>query len=209
MSAQIDTFNDAGKTVSVLLAGTDIAGLIAMRDEPRADARAGLAALKALGADIVMLTGDNARTATAIGADLGIKVNAEMLPEDKQRIVTGLRAEGKTVAKVGDGINDAPALAAADIGIAMGGGTDVALETADAAVLHGRVMDVANLIRISRAAMANIWQNITIALGLKAVFLVTTILGITGLWPAILADTGATLLVTANALRLLAWKGEK
>jgi Cd2+/Zn2+-exporting ATPase len=91
----------------------------------------------------------------------------------------------------------------------MGGGTDVALETADAAVLHGRVMDVANLIRISRAAMANIWQNNTIALGLKAVFLVTTILGITGLWPAILADTGATLLVTANALRLLAWKGEK
>jgi Cd2+/Zn2+-exporting ATPase len=208
-SIRIGALNDEGKTVSVLLAGNEVAGLIAMRDEPRDDARTGLAALKELGADVVMLTGDNVRTAKAIGADLGIKVNAELLPEDKQRIVTGLKSEGKVVAKVGDGINDAPALAAADIGIAMGGGTDVALETADAAVLHGRVMDVANLIRISRATMANIGQNITIALGLKAVFLVTTIIGVTGLWPAILADTGATLLVTANALRLLAWKGQK
>lgn len=207
--ARIGQLNDEGKTVSVLIAGGALAGLIGMRDEPRDDARRGLDALKALGADVVMLTGDNARTARAIGADLGIDVKAELLPEDKQRIVSGLKAEGKVVAKVGDGINDAPALAAADIGIAMGGGTDVALETADAAVLHGRVIDVANLIRISRATMANIGQNITIALGLKAVFLVTTIIGVTGLWPAILADTGATLLVTANALRLLAWKGER
>jgi len=207
--ARIGQLNDEGKTVSVLVAGGELAGLIAMRDEAREDAHQGLAALKALGADMVMLTGDNARTARAIGANLGIEVEAELLPEDKQRIVSGLKAEGKVVAKVGDGINDAPALAAADIGIAMGGGTDVALETADAAVLHGRVIDVANLIRISRATMANIGQNITIALGLKAVFLVTTIIGVTGLWPAILADTGATLLVTANALRLLAWKGER
>ena len=91
--------------------------------------------------------------------------------------------------------------------IAMGGGTDVALETADAAILHGRVTDVANMIGLSRATMSNIFQNITIALGLKAVFLVTTVLGITGLWPAILADTGATVLVTANAMRLLVWRG--
>ncbi|MBN9020796.1 MAG: heavy metal translocating P-type ATPase, partial [Rhizobiales bacterium] len=100
----------------------------------------------------------------------------------------------------------APALAAADVGIAMGGGTDVALETADAAILHGRVADVASLIALSRATLTNIWQNIGVALGLKAVFLVTTIAGITGLWPAILADTGATVLVTMNAMRLLAWK---
>ncbi|KKB84681.1 ATPase [Devosia limi DSM 17137] len=207
LDAKIVALNDQGKTVSVLLANGAIAGIIAMRDEPRPDAVEGLNALKALGADIVMLTGDNKRTAAAIGKALGIEPQAELLPEDKQRIVGELKASGKVVAKVGDGINDAPALAAADIGIAMGGGTDVALETADAAVLHGRVIDVANMIALSRATMANITQNITISLGLKAFFLVTTVIGVTGLWPAILADTGATVLVTANAMRLLGWKG--
>jgi Cd2+/Zn2+-exporting ATPase len=150
-----------------------------------------------------MLTGDNHRTAKAIGTQLGIEVRAELMPEDKQRIVTELKRGGLIVAKVGDGINDAPALATADVGIAMGGGTDVALETADAAILHGRVSDVAAMIALSKRTMRNIVQNITIALGLKAAFLVTTIAGITGLWPAILADTGATVLVTINALRLL------
>jgi Cd2+/Zn2+-exporting ATPase len=204
---RIEALNDDGKTASVLLAGNEVAGIIAMRDEPRDDAKAGLAEIRRLGAEVVMLTGDNKRTAAAIGTGLGITPRAELLPEDKQRIVGELKAEGRIVAKVGDGINDAPALAAADIGIAMGGGTDVALETADAAVLHGRVTDVANMMALSRATMANIGQNITIALGLKAVFLVTTVIGITGLWPAILADTGATVLVTANAMRLLAWRG--
>jgi Zn2+/Cd2+-exporting ATPase len=89
----------------------------------------------------------------------------------------------------------------------MGGGTDVALETADAAVLHGRVADIPDMIHLSKTVMGNITQNVTIALGLKVVFLVTTIIGVTGLWPAILADTGATVLVTANAMRLLSWKG--
>lgn len=204
---RIEALNDEGKTVSVLLVDNEMAGIIAMRDEPRDDAKAGLAEIRRLGAEVVMLTGDNVRTAAAIGAGLGIEPRAELLPEDKQRIVGELKAEGRIVAKVGDGINDAPALAAANIGIAMGGGTDVALETADAAVLHGRVTDVANMMALSRATMANIGQNITIALGLKAVFLVTTVIGITGLWPAILADTGATVLVTANAMRLLAWRG--
>lgn len=211
LGADLDTriiaLNDEGKTVSVLLANGEVAGLIAMRDEPRPDAIEGLQALKNLGASVVMLTGDNTRTAAAIGKTLGIEPRAELLPEDKQRIVGELKASGKIVAKVGDGINDAPALAAADIGIAMGGGTDVALETADAAVLHGRVLDVANMIMLSRATMSNIGQNITISLGLKAFFLVTTVIGVTGLWPAILADTGATVLVTANAMRLLGWKG--
>jgi Cd2+/Zn2+-exporting ATPase len=177
-----------------------------MRDEPRADAAAGLKALADVGIKTIMLTGDNRRTAQAIGKTLGIEVRAELLPEDKQRIVGELKRQGLRVAKVGDGINDAPALAAADVGIAMGGGTDVALETADAAVLHGRVGDVIEMIDLSKRTMSNIGQNITIALGLKGVFLVTTIVGITGLWPAILADTGATVLVTMNALRLLGGK---
>jgi Cd2+/Zn2+-exporting ATPase len=198
--------NKAGKTVSVLVAEHRVAGLIAMRDQPRKDAVEGLAALKHLGIRTIMLTGDNQRTGEAIGGQLGIEVRAGLLPEDKQRIVIDLKKEGEIVAKVGDGINDAPALAAADIGIAMGGGTDVALDTADAAILHGRVTDVARMVMLSRAAMSNIYQNVTVALGLKGAFLITTVLGITGLWPAILADTGATVLVTLNALRLLTWR---
>jgi Cd2+/Zn2+-exporting ATPase len=195
--------NDDGKTVSMLVVDGVLAGAIAMRDEPRADAAAGLKTLKDAGIRTIMLTGDNARTARAVGDSLGIEVRAELMPQDKQRIVGELQREGFVVGKIGDGINDAPALAAADIGIAMGGGTDVALETADAAVLHGRVGDVALMIDLSKRTMRNIVQNIVMSLGLKGVFLVTTVLGVTGLWPAILADTGATVLVTLNALRLL------
>ncbi|RCS23085.1 cadmium-translocating P-type ATPase [Phyllobacterium salinisoli] len=205
----IGDLNGEGKTVSVLLANGGVAGLIAMRDEARADAKAGIAMLRAKGIRTVMLTGDNRKTAEAIAVGLGIEARAGLLPQDKQRIVTELQKEGFKVAKVGDGINDAPALAVADIGIAMGGGTDVALETADAAILHGRVTDVARMVHLSRSVMTNIKQNITVALGLKVVFLVTTITGVTGLWPAILADTGATVLVTANAMRLLGWKGAR
>jgi len=202
-TARISALNDEGKTVSLLVMDDRVAGAIAMRDEPRPDAKKGLKLLSDAGIRTVMLTGDNRRTATAIGKQLGIDVEAELLPEDKQRIVGKFQKEGFVVAKVGDGINDAPALAAADVGIAMGGGTDVALETADAAVLHGRVSDVAAMVDLSKRTMTNIRQNIAVALGLKAVFLVTTIVGLTGLWPAILADTGATVLVTMNALRLL------
>lgn len=191
-----------GKSVSVVLIRNKPAGLVALRDEPREDAIRGIAEVKALGLTPVMLTGDNRANAEAVGKILGMNVKAELLPEDKLAVVKKLAAEGG-IAKVGDGINDAPALAAATVGIAMGSGTDVALEAGDAAVLNNRVTDVAALVRLSRGAMAVIKQNVTLALGLKAVFLVTTVLGMTGLWIAILADTGATVLVTANALRLL------
>ncbi|MFD2248784.1 Cd2+/Zn2+-exporting ATPase [Pseudochelatococcus lubricantis] len=210
-AAVVGALNGGGKTVSVLTVDGVPAGFIALRDELRPDARAALEWLARLGVSSVMLTGDNRATAGAIADELGLapaagRVHAELLPEDKSRIVRALQAKGEVVAKVGDGINDAPALAVADVGIAMGGGTDVALETADAAALHGRMADIPAMIALSRATMANIRQNIVLALGLKAVFLITTILGVTGLWPAILADTGATVLVTANALRLLGWK---
>ena len=192
----------AGKTVVIVVRGAEALGAIAVRDEPRADAAAGISALRKLGVRSVMLTGDNRRTGEAVASELGLDVTAELLPQDKLAEIAALKAAAP-VAMVGDGINDAPALAAASVGIAMGGGTDAALETADAAVLNDRVGDVAALVSLSRATLGNIRQNVAIALGLKAVFLMTTVAGITGLWPAILADTGATVLVTANALRLL------
>jgi len=205
LATALERLEGEGKTVSVALLDGLPLGLIALRDEPRADAAPGIAALSALGVRSVMLTGDNARTGAAIAAGLSLDVKAELLPEDKLREIAALRALGP-VAMVGDGINDAPALAAASVGIAMGGGTDVALETADAAVLQDRVTGVAELVALSRATMANVKQNVAVAVGLKGVFLVTTLAGITGLWPAILADTGATVLVTLNALRLLRWR---
>lgn len=206
LSQRIEGMEQAGKTVVVLMNPPTPLGLIAIRDEPRADAPQALAQLKQLGVQGVMLTGDNARTGQAIADGLGLAVKAELMPQDKLRIISELKGGGK-VAMVGDGINDAPALAQADVGIAMGGGTDVALETADAALLRNSVTGVTELVRLSRSTMQVIGQNIFFALGLKAVFLVTTLLGITGLWPAILADTGATALVTANALRLLRFRG--
>lgn len=198
----------AGKTVAAVVVDGALAGFIALRDEPREDAAAAIAELKAMGIRSAMLTGDNARTGAAIAGQLGMEHKAELMPDDK---VTAIKAFASQtpVMMVGDGINDAPALAAASIGVAMGSGTDVALETADGAVLKSRVRDVAALIRLARAAMANIRANITIALGLKAVFLVTSVLGYTGLWVAILADTGATVIVTANALRLLRFDAGK
>ena len=201
----VATLEDAGKTVVLVVSDDTAVGIIAARDEPRADAVSGLAALRALGVQAVMLTGDNRRTADAIAATLGVDARSELLPADKLREIAAFKAVGP-VAMVGDGINDAPALAAASVGVAMGGGTDVALETADAAVLGNHVGDVARLVRLSRATMRNIRQNVTVAIGLKAVFLVTTLAGLTGLWPAILSDTGATVLVTLNAVRLLRYQ---
>ncbi|MFD2263499.1 heavy metal translocating P-type ATPase [Lacibacterium aquatile] len=205
LSARILALENEGKTVVVVSEGKRILGVIALRDEPRADAVEGLKKLHGLGIKTVMLTGDNARTATAIASKLGIEAKAELLPDAKLAAISAYKAEGP-IAMIGDGINDAPALATASVGIAMGGGTDVALETAEVALLKNRVTGVAELVSLSRATLSNIWQNITLALGLKGVFLVTTMLGTTPLWMAILADTGATVLVTANALRLLRHK---
>ena len=207
-SAHIEALEVDGKTVAAVLADGTLLGIIAMRDELRNDAVSSIATLKRMGVSAIMLTGDNARTGKALAAQLGMDVQAELMPEDKLKIIEELHEKGG-VAMVGDGINDAPALARADVGIAMGGGTDVALETADAALLHEQVSDVPALIDLSQTTMKNIYQNITIALGLKAVFLVTTLFGITSLWMAILADTGATVLVTLNALRLLGYRPKR
>ena len=203
MQARVATLERQGKTV-VVLGQPDAApaALLALRDQVRPEAAAALQELNQLGLQSIMLTGDNPRAAEAIATELGMDWRAGLLPEGKVEEI-GLLASSRKVAMIGDGINDAPAMKRASIGIAMGGGTDVALETADAALTHNQLGGLAAMIRLSRAALANIHQNIALALGLKAIFLVTSLLGITGLWIAVLADTGATALVTANALRLL------
>ncbi|PEN21556.1 HAD-IC family P-type ATPase, partial [Acetobacter fabarum] len=203
-AAQATAMESEGKTVVVLYTGTALA-LIGLRDEPRQDAQETIRQLRSLGVTPIILTGDNQRTAAAIAALLHTDYEAELLPEQKQQTIRELAARGP-VMMVGDGINDAPALKQATVGVAIGSGTDVALETADAAILRNCITDIPALIRLARSTMSNIRQNVSIALGLKGVFLVTTIIGMTGLWLAIMADTGATVLVTLNALRLLRTK---
>ncbi len=205
---QATVFEEEGKTAVAVFREKTPLGLIAMRDEPRNDAKDAVRQLTDMGVTSVILTGDNPRTAAAIAGGLGMEFQADMMPEDKLKAIKAM-SEAGGVMMIGDGINDAPALKQASVGVAMGSGTDVALETADAAILRDRVTDIPATIRLSRAAMANIRQNVTIALGLKAVFLVTSVLGLTGLWIAILADTGATVLVTLNALRLLRFNPER
>lgn len=199
---QVEALEKAGQTVVAVMQDGVMKGILALRDTLREDAKEAVAALHQLGVQGVILTGDNPRAAAAIAGELGLEFKAGLLPADKVSAVTELNQHAP-LAMVGDGINDAPAMKASTIGIAMGSGTDVALETADAALTHNRLTGLAQTIALARATRANIRQNIGIALGLKGIFLVTTLLGMTGLWLAVLADTGATVLVTANALRLL------
>ena len=149
------------------------------------------------------MVGPNGGVAVATGAAAGVAEATGRHAMSKGGTLMSKRLAALGLAALA--FAGAPALAAANVGVAMGGGTDVALETADAAVLKDRVTGVAELIGLSRATMANVKQNVAVAVGLKGVFLVTTLMGVTGLWPAILADTGATVLVTLNALRLLRW----
>ncbi|MEG4695048.1 Zn(II)/Cd(II)/Pb(II) translocating P-type ATPase ZntA [Enterobacter cloacae] len=202
LTPQIQALEQAGQTVVMVVQDGVAKGMLALRDTLRDDAKEAVAALHQLGVQGVILTGDNPRAAAAIAGELGLDFKAGLLPADKVSAVTELNSHAP-LAMIGDGINDAPAMKASTIGIAMGSGTDVALETADAALTHNRLTGLAQMISLARATRANIRQNISIALGLKGIFLVTTLLGITGLWLAVLADTGATVLVTANALRLL------
>ncbi|MCL9782620.1 zinc/cadmium/mercury/lead-transporting ATPase [Vibrio sp. S4M6] len=208
VEAQVQQLEMEGKTVVVALRNdTEVAGLIAWQDTLREDAEQAVRTLKSLGVHSIMLTGDNPRSAQAMSSRIGIDFKASLLPQDKVSYVEQL-SEQHQVAMVGDGINDAPAMKAASIGIAMGGGTDVALETADSAITHNRLVELAGMIELSRATLANVKQNITLAIGTKAIFLVTSLLGLTGLWAAVLADSGATALVTLNALRLLRFKSK-
>ncbi|WP_102297527.1 zinc/cadmium/mercury/lead-transporting ATPase [Vibrio cyclitrophicus] len=215
--SQVEALEGEGKTVVVALELKDqeesieqaatVIGLIAWQDTLRSDAKLAIERLNDLGIQSIMLTGDNPRSAAAISSKIGMQYKASLLPSDKVTYVEELSQQSH-VAMVGDGINDAPAMKTANVGIAMGGGTDVALETADSALTHNRLMELPAMIELSQATMNNIRQNVALALGLKGVFLVTSLLGITGLWVAVLADSGATALVTLNALRLLRFKSK-
>ena len=181
-------------------------GILAVGDAIRPNAVEAIKAIHAAGIKkVVMLSGDNARTANAIATQAGIdEAQGDLLPEDKIEQVKRLAAEYGKVGMIGDGVNDAPALAAADVGIAMGAaGTDTAIETADVALMRDDLGMVAEAITLGRRTLGVIRFNIIFALGIKAVFLILALLGHTSLWMAVLADTGATLLVVANALRLL------
>ncbi|MFZ5496572.1 MAG: heavy metal translocating P-type ATPase [Verrucomicrobiota bacterium] len=185
----------------------EVLGIIAIGDTLRPHAKAAISALHAAGVEqVVMLSGDNQRTATFIAQQVGIdEARGDLLPDDKVEAVKSLREKHEIVGMVGDGVNDAPAMATATVGIAMGAaGTDAAIETADIALMQDELGKIAETIRLGRRTLGIIHFNIAFALGLKAIFLLLTLMGHASLWLAIMADTGATLLVVANALRLLA-----
>jgi Cd2+/Zn2+-exporting ATPase len=203
---QLEAMGQAGRTaVLVARAGTTL-GMVGVADRTRETARAAVDQLRRAGvAHVVMLTGDNEQTAAAIASHLGIaEWRSELLPADKVTAVEDLKRRYGAVAMVGDGVNDAPALAAADIGIAMGvAGTDAALETADVALMSDDLLAVPGFFRLGRATVRNIRANVAVALGLKAAFLALAVAGVATLWMAVAADMGASLLVIANGLRLL------
>ncbi|GLI95693.1 heavy metal translocating P-type ATPase [Methylocystis echinoides] len=195
-----------GKTVIAIGNERHVCGLIAVADTIRPEASEIVRQLHAAGVShIVMLTGDNRVTAEAIAREVGVdEVYAELLPEDKVRKIEELVDRYGVVAMVGDGVNDAPALARASLGIAMGAiGSDAAIETADVALMTDDISKLPWLVRHAQRTLAIIWQNIVFSLGVKAIFMALTFAGLSTLWGAIAADVGASLLVIANALRLL------
>jgi len=205
LEARLDALESQGKTVVMLVDAERVLALFAVADTVKKTSRAAIAELQRLGVSTAMLTGDNPHTAAAIAQQVGIdEARGNQLPEDKLNAVAQWSDDGATVGMVGDGINDAPALARADIGFAMGAmGTDTAIETADVALMDDDLRKIPSFIRLSKATHAVLVQNITLALGIKSVFLVLTVIGLGTMWMAVFADVGASLLVVANGLRLL------
>ena len=211
LEAAMATHEAQGRTVTLLAGAEGVLGFFAVADTIRESSRQAVAELKALGVTPVMLTGDNAATARAVAAQAGIDdVRGNLLPEDKLAAIQEMQTRYGFTGMVGDGINDAPALAQADIGFAMGGaGTDIAIEAADVVIMNDDLRRLAATIRLSRRTHAVLWQNIALALGIKAVFLVLALFGNATMWMAVFADMGASLLVVANGLRLLRGGGAR
>ena len=207
LEARLQEFEKQGKTTTLLCRANRPELLIAVADTVRPGSRQAVAELRALGVEVIMLTGDNPHTAQAIAAQTGIAdARGDQLPDDKLAAIEDLsRRHGEQgVGMVGDGINDAPALARADIGFAMGAmGTGTAIETADVALMDDDLRKIPLFIRLSKATHGVLVQNIALALGIKSVFLVLTVMGLGTMWMAVFADVGASLLVVANGLRLL------
>ncbi|MDR7375665.1 Cd2+/Zn2+-exporting ATPase [Rhodoferax ferrireducens] len=216
LEARLSELEKQGKTV-ILLARADadngaeigVVGLFAVADTVKDSSRQAIAELHALGIKTIMLTGDNVHTAKAIAEQVGIdEARGDLLPEDKLKAIESKLGQDSAVGMVGDGINDAPALARADIGFAMGAaGTGTAIETADVALMDDDLRKLPRFVRLSRKTHALLVQNIVLALGIKAVFLVLTLTGQGTMWMAVFADVGASLLVVANGLRLVRFRG--
>ncbi len=205
LETRLDELERQGKTVIVLSDETRPLALFAVADTLKDSSREAIASLHAMGIKTVMLTGDNQHTARAIATQVGIdEARGDLLPTDKLATVETLLAQKGVVAMVGDGINDAPALARADVGFAMAAiGTDTAIETADVAIMDDDLRKIPAFIRLSQQTAAILKQNIVLALGIKAVFLAMTVTGHATMWMAVFADVGVSLLVVFNGLRLL------
>ena len=205
LETQIDALEAQGKTVVMLMDNDSVLGLFVVADTVREASRIAIAELHALNIQTIMLTGDNPHTAKGIAAQVGIdEAHGNLLPEDKLAIISSLAAPPAKIGMVGDGINDAPALAQADIGFAMGAaGTDTAIETADVALMDDDLRKLPLFVRISQETAAILWQNIALALSIKVFFIALTFAGHASMWMAVFADMGASLLVVFNGLRLL------
>ncbi len=209
LDQRIERLNREGRTAVVVSVDSHIVGLIAMADRPRDNAAAAITRLRKIGIRrTIMLTGDNKPTADAVGLAVGIdEVHAQLLPDGKVEAIRDVARRFGSVAMIGDGVNDAPALAAADIGIAMGGaGTDVALETADVALMGDDLDKLCDAVGLSRASRRIIVQNLVIALGVIAILAPTAALGGVSLGVAVVFHEGSTVLVVLNALRLLGYR---
>lgn len=211
IEARLYIHEAAGRTVTLLASEREVLALFAVADTLKPSSRQAVQELKNLGIHLTMLTGDNETTARVIAEQAGIADGrGNLLPEDKLAAIEDLQQRQGPTAMVGDGINDAPALARADLGIAMGaGGTDIAMETADVVIMNDDLRHIPDLVRLSRRTHGILWQNISLALGIKAIFLALALQGEVTMWMAVFADMGASLLVVFNGLRLLGGRQSK
>jgi len=205
IEARLAEHEAQGRTVTMLASNTQVLAIFAVADTIKESSRQAIAELHGLGVTSVMLTGDNVATAKAIAKQAGIDdARGNLLPEDKLAAIAEMQKQYGYVAMTGDGINDAPALARANIGFAMGGaGTDTALEASDVVIMNDDLRRIPEAIRLSQRTHAILWQNITLALGIKALFVLLALFGGATMWMAVFADMGASLLVVFNGLRVL------